>query len=76
LSGTGTLVTNRARVSASGYTAGSFLTAASRSGSDAALPFGYMDHASEGSEANQIIASFRSLSAADQQDLVNFLRSL
>jgi CxxC motif-containing protein (DUF1111 family) len=35
-----------------------------------------LDHASSGSEANQIIASFEHLSAADQQDLINFLRSL
>jgi CxxC motif-containing protein (DUF1111 family) len=34
------------------------------------------DHASSGSEANQIVDNFRSLSAADQQDLINFLRSL
>ena len=34
------------------------------------------DHASEGSEANRVVQSFRALSAADQQDLVNFLRSL
>jgi len=35
-----------------------------------------LDHASSGSEANQIIGSFEHLSAADQQDLINFLRSL
>jgi len=35
-----------------------------------------LDHASSGSEANQIIANFQGLSAADQQDLINFLRSL
>jgi CxxC motif-containing protein (DUF1111 family) len=35
-----------------------------------------LDHASSGSEANQIIANFEHLSAADQQDLINFLRSL
>jgi CxxC motif-containing protein (DUF1111 family) len=34
------------------------------------------DHASEGSEANRIVQNFQALSAADQQDLVNFLRSL
>jgi CxxC motif-containing protein (DUF1111 family) len=34
------------------------------------------DHGSSGSEANQIVDNFRSLSAADQQDLINFLRSL
>jgi CxxC motif-containing protein (DUF1111 family) len=34
------------------------------------------DHASEGSEANQIVHNFQELSAADQQDLINFLRSL
>ena len=34
------------------------------------------DHASEGSEANRVVQNFRALSAADQQDLVNFLRSL
>lgn len=35
-----------------------------------------LDHASSGSEANQIVDNFQGLSAADQQDLVNFLRSL
>jgi len=35
-----------------------------------------LDHASSGSEANQVIANFEHLSAADQQDLINFLRSL
>ena len=35
-----------------------------------------LDHASFGSEANQVIDSFRELSAEDQQDLINFLRSL
>ncbi len=34
------------------------------------------DHASQGSEANQVIQSFNALSARDQQDLINFLRSL
>jgi CxxC motif-containing protein (DUF1111 family) len=34
------------------------------------------DHASPGSEANQVIQSFNALSARDQQDLINFLRSL
>ena len=33
-------------------------------------------HASDGSEANQVIANFRSLDAHTQQDLLNFLRSL
>lgn len=33
------------------------------------------DHASPGSEANQVIQSFNALSARDQQDLINFLRS-
>jgi CxxC motif-containing protein (DUF1111 family) len=35
-----------------------------------------LDHASNGSEANQVVQNFQSLSAADQQNLVNFLRSL
>src|ERR1700733_10623619 len=35
-----------------------------------------LDHASNGSEANQVVQNFQSLSAADQQYLVNFLRSL
>jgi CxxC motif-containing protein (DUF1111 family) len=35
-----------------------------------------LDHASSGSEANQVIENFQHLSAADQQDLINFLRSL
>jgi CxxC motif-containing protein (DUF1111 family) len=34
------------------------------------------DHASSDSEANQVVQSFQALSAADQQDLLNFLRSL
>jgi CxxC motif-containing protein (DUF1111 family) len=34
------------------------------------------DHASIGSEANQAVRNFQGLSAADQQDLINFLRSL
>ena len=33
-------------------------------------------HASQGSEANQIVRNFAVLSAKDQQDLINFLRSL
>jgi CxxC motif-containing protein (DUF1111 family) len=33
-------------------------------------------HASSGSEANQVVRNFQGLSAADQQDLLNFLRSL
>ena len=33
-------------------------------------------HASNGSEANGVIANFNSLSASQQQDLLNFLRSL
>jgi CxxC motif-containing protein (DUF1111 family) len=33
-------------------------------------------HASQGSEANQIVRNFAALSAKDQQDLINFLRSL
>jgi len=35
-----------------------------------------IDHAGPGSEANQVVQNFQSLSASDQQDLVNFLRSL
>jgi CxxC motif-containing protein (DUF1111 family) len=35
-----------------------------------------LDHASFGSEANQVIAKFRELGPEDQQDLINFLRSL
>jgi CxxC motif-containing protein (DUF1111 family) len=35
-----------------------------------------LDHASSGSEANQIIENFAHLGASDQQDLINFLRSL
>ncbi|MBV8145329.1 MAG: thiol oxidoreductase, partial [Gammaproteobacteria bacterium] len=34
------------------------------------------DHANPGSEANQVVRNFQGLSAADQQDLLNFLRSL
>jgi CxxC motif-containing protein (DUF1111 family) len=34
------------------------------------------DHASAGSEANQVVQNFLSLSAADQQDLINLLRAL
>jgi CxxC motif-containing protein (DUF1111 family) len=33
-------------------------------------------HASAGSEANQIVQNFAALSPQDQQDLINFLRSL
>lgn len=33
-------------------------------------------HASRGSEANQVIRNFNGLSVSDQQDLINFLRSL
>jgi CxxC motif-containing protein (DUF1111 family) len=33
-------------------------------------------HASEGSEANRVVDSFLELRAQDQQDLINFLRSL
>jgi CxxC motif-containing protein (DUF1111 family) len=33
-------------------------------------------HASSGSEANQVISNFNSLSPSQQQDLLNFLRSL
>ena len=35
-----------------------------------------LDHAGEGSEANRVVHNFQGLSAADQQDLINFLRSL
>ena len=34
------------------------------------------DHVSNGSEANQAVANAAALSTADQQNLVNFLRSL
>jgi CxxC motif-containing protein (DUF1111 family) len=34
------------------------------------------DHASEGSEANQVIQNFNGLDQSDEQDLLNFLRSL
>jgi CxxC motif-containing protein (DUF1111 family) len=34
------------------------------------------DHASQGSEANQIVQNFAALNPRDQQDLINFLRSL
>jgi CxxC motif-containing protein (DUF1111 family) len=34
------------------------------------------DHAGIGSEANHVVHNFQALSAADQQDLVDFLRSL
>ena len=34
------------------------------------------DHASQGSEANQVISNFNSLSATSQQNIINFLRSL
>jgi CxxC motif-containing protein (DUF1111 family) len=33
-------------------------------------------HASQGSEANSVVVNFASLSQKDQQDLINFLRSL
>jgi CxxC motif-containing protein (DUF1111 family) len=34
------------------------------------------DHASTGSEANQVVRNFAGLAPQDQQDLINFLRSL
>ncbi|HYB32724.1 MAG TPA: di-heme oxidoredictase family protein [Steroidobacteraceae bacterium] len=34
------------------------------------------DHAGPGSEANQVVQAFLGLAASDQQDLINFLRSL
>jgi CxxC motif-containing protein (DUF1111 family) len=34
------------------------------------------DHASSGSEANNVVQRYSSLSAQQQQDLLNFLRSL
>ena len=34
------------------------------------------DHRSRGSEANQVIDRFNRLNAAQQQDIINFLRSL
>jgi len=33
-------------------------------------------HASQGSEANQVVENFLALGSQDQQDLINFLRSL
>jgi CxxC motif-containing protein (DUF1111 family) len=33
-------------------------------------------HASSGSEANQVIAQFNMLSTTDQQNILNFLRDL
>jgi CxxC motif-containing protein (DUF1111 family) len=35
-----------------------------------------LDHASSGSEANQVVQNYENLSAQEQQDLVDFLRSL
>jgi CxxC motif-containing protein (DUF1111 family) len=35
-----------------------------------------MDHASDGSEANNVISNFKLLPASDKQNLLNFLRSL
>jgi CxxC motif-containing protein (DUF1111 family) len=35
-----------------------------------------LEHASEGSEANAVIANFKLLSTADKQALLNFLRAL
>jgi CxxC motif-containing protein (DUF1111 family) len=34
------------------------------------------EHASSGSEANAVIASFNALTTAQKQDILNFLRSL
>ena len=34
------------------------------------------EHASFGSEANQVVRNFEALGTSDQQDLINFLRSL
>jgi CxxC motif-containing protein (DUF1111 family) len=33
-------------------------------------------HASPGSEANAVIGNFNALTTSDQEDLINFLRSL
>jgi CxxC motif-containing protein (DUF1111 family) len=35
-----------------------------------------LDHSSSGSEANTVISNFKLLSTADQQALLNFLRTL
>jgi CxxC motif-containing protein (DUF1111 family) len=35
-----------------------------------------LDHSSQGSEASSVISSFKNLSSSQQQDLLNFLRSL
>ena len=35
-----------------------------------------LDHASPGSEANQVVRGYQALNTADQQDLIDFLRSL
>jgi CxxC motif-containing protein (DUF1111 family) len=40
------------------------------------LPQAILAHAGSGSEANQIVSSYSALSPAQQQDLINFLRSL
>ncbi len=47
-----------------------------RSGRTSDLLEAITDHAGFGSEANQVVRNFRSLSASDQQNIINFLRSL
>ena len=49
---------------------------AKRGGRTSDLLQAIRDHASPGSEANQVVQSFLGLAAPDQQDVVNFLRSL
>ena len=40
------------------------------------LPAAILAHGSSGSEASKVVSMFQSLSTAQQQDLLNFLRSL
>jgi len=39
-------------------------------------PTNFEDHASSGSEANQVITNFNHLTPTQQQNIINFLRSL
>jgi len=45
-------------------------------GRDQSLPAAIQNHASDGSEANEVITNYNNLSATQKQELIDFLRSL
>jgi CxxC motif-containing protein (DUF1111 family) len=45
-------------------------------GRSTSLDDAIQQHASRGSEANQVISNYRRLDAVEKQELINFLRSL